>query len=274
MTGDHDARSATYHPARLSRLAARPRRAHHDRGAPPRQLDALSRSRRRSAFAWAMIARRLRRAAVPVPRRRRGVAVGRLEAATDRATSRAASRAVVRRGLEIFGLAFLFRLQAWILSWSSPWTLLKVDILNIMGPRSWPPPRSGAPCARRAARLVGFAAATLAIDAPDPDRPRRSRSSRRCPIRSRPTSVPLPTLSNFVFFPVGRRSCSPGRFVGVLLDAVRRMRRERRPNLRLRASAARDRASSPCARRSVRALPAFVLLDDVAGVLLPARWAS
>ena len=46
----------------------------------------------------------------------------------------AASRAVVRRGLEIFGLAFLFRIQAWVLGWSSPRWLLKVDILNIMGP--------------------------------------------------------------------------------------------------------------------------------------------
>lgn len=46
---------------------------------------------------------------------------------------RGASRAAVRRGLQIFGLAFLFRLQACVLSWGSWWTLLKVDILNIMG---------------------------------------------------------------------------------------------------------------------------------------------
>ena len=46
----------------------------------------------------------------------------------------AASRAVARRGLEIFGLAFLFRIQAWVLGWSAPRWLLRVDILNIMGP--------------------------------------------------------------------------------------------------------------------------------------------
>ena len=45
-----------------------------------------------------------------------------------------ASRAVARRGLEIFLLAFVFRVQAWVLGWGSPATLLKVDILNIMGP--------------------------------------------------------------------------------------------------------------------------------------------
>jgi len=47
----------------------------------------------------------------------------------------AASRAVALRGLEIFVLAFLFRLQAYILGWSHrPTDLLKVDILNVMGP--------------------------------------------------------------------------------------------------------------------------------------------
>ena len=43
--------------------------------------------------------------------------------------------AVVRRGLEIFILAFLFRLQAFILSPGGPPVMLfRVDILNIMGP--------------------------------------------------------------------------------------------------------------------------------------------
>jgi uncharacterized membrane protein len=48
---------------------------------------------------------------------------------------RAAALDVVRRGLEIFILAFLFRLQAFIVSPGSPAvTLFRVDILNIMGP--------------------------------------------------------------------------------------------------------------------------------------------
>ena len=39
-----------------------------------------------------------------------------------------------RRGLQIFGLAFLFRLQSWVISGGDPvQALLKVDILNIMG---------------------------------------------------------------------------------------------------------------------------------------------
>lgn len=46
-----------------------------------------------------------------------------------------AAAATRRRGWEIFGLAFLFRLQAYLLSPGSTLRgLLKVDILNIMGP--------------------------------------------------------------------------------------------------------------------------------------------
>ena len=48
---------------------------------------------------------------------------------------RAAAEAVCRRGLEIFILAFLFRLQAFLVSpGGHPVTLFRVDILNIMGP--------------------------------------------------------------------------------------------------------------------------------------------
>ena len=58
------------------------------------------------------------------------------EAAVRRGRSRrAAAETVFRRGLEIFVLAFLFRLQAFIVSpGAHPITLFRVDILNIMGP--------------------------------------------------------------------------------------------------------------------------------------------
>jgi uncharacterized membrane protein len=47
----------------------------------------------------------------------------------------AAAEAVVRRGAEIFILAFLFRIQAFVVSpGSAPVTLFRVDILNVMGP--------------------------------------------------------------------------------------------------------------------------------------------
>ncbi len=46
-----------------------------------------------------------------------------------------AVRTVKRRGWQIFGLAFLFRLQSYVLNPGAAWIgLLKVDILNVMGP--------------------------------------------------------------------------------------------------------------------------------------------
>src|SRR3954452_1546925 len=44
-----------------------------------------------------------------------------------------AVRAVETRGLQIFLLAFVFRFQSFVLSHGQAWTLLKVDILNVMG---------------------------------------------------------------------------------------------------------------------------------------------
>ncbi|MGH9346465.1 MAG: heparan-alpha-glucosaminide N-acetyltransferase domain-containing protein [Vicinamibacterales bacterium] len=50
------------------------------------------------------------------------------------ASAREAAAAARVRGWQIFGLAFLFRLQSWLLGGGAPLdTLLKVDILNIMG---------------------------------------------------------------------------------------------------------------------------------------------
>jgi uncharacterized membrane protein len=81
----------------------------------------------------------------------------------------AAGDALVRRGLEIFALAFLFRLQAFIVSPGNPLvSLLRVDILNIMGPAL-----VGAALLWRTARglrgvmlLTGGAATIIAMLAP------------------------------------------------------------------------------------------------------------
>jgi uncharacterized membrane protein len=50
-------------------------------------------------------------------------------------SQRDASRLVQRRGWQVFGYAFLFRLQSLVLGgFAAPASLLKVDILNVMGP--------------------------------------------------------------------------------------------------------------------------------------------
>jgi uncharacterized membrane protein len=64
-----------------------------------------------------------------------GVAMSAAGAARRSGRPAAGVSAVCRRGLEIFILAFLFRLQAFTVSpGSHPVTLFRVDILNIMGP--------------------------------------------------------------------------------------------------------------------------------------------
>jgi len=57
-------------------------------------------------------------------------AVARVKRGRTEAEAAALAR---RRGWQIFGLAFLFRLQSWIISGGPPSSLLKVDILNIIG---------------------------------------------------------------------------------------------------------------------------------------------
>ena len=78
--------------------------------------------------------------------------------------SRAAVRAVQRRGLEIFLLAFLFRFQSFVLSHSPAWALLKVDILNIMGPSIILSATLWGVFRTARARIIAFAVATVAID--------------------------------------------------------------------------------------------------------------
>lgn len=76
----------------------------------------------------------------------------------------AAARAVMKRGGWIFLLAFLFRIQAWILGWShDPASLLKVDILNVMGPSIVMAGAVWALVNERRAQWIMFAAVTAVI---------------------------------------------------------------------------------------------------------------
>lgn len=82
---------------------------------------------------------------------------------------REVAAAAARWGCKVFGLAFLFRLQSWLISGGAfPRTLLKVDILNVMGlgmlaaAGLWALGRSRP---QRAALLAG-AAAAAALAAP------------------------------------------------------------------------------------------------------------
>jgi len=99
-------------------------------------LDAWTRpaSRHSAAFAYATMAAGF---AAPLFLWLAGLAVPLAGASALRrgASRRTAAENVCKRGLEIFILAFLFRLQAFTLSpGAHPVTLFRVDILNILGP--------------------------------------------------------------------------------------------------------------------------------------------
>jgi uncharacterized membrane protein len=75
-----------------------------------------------------------------------------------------ATDAIVRRGLEIFILAFLFRIQAFIVSpGNHPVALFRVDILNVMGPAIAAAGLLWALGARAIWRLALFAMAAIAF---------------------------------------------------------------------------------------------------------------
>jgi uncharacterized membrane protein len=72
--------------------------------------------------------------------------------------------AAEKRGWHVFGLAFLFRLQSYILSGGfSAVSLLKVDILNVMGPAIALTAITGRLATRKEARATLFVAAAVAI---------------------------------------------------------------------------------------------------------------
>ena len=119
--------------------------------------------RARATFGWAMI---LGGFGAPIFLFLAGVAIPFMAAARMRkgASFRVAAAAVRRRGWEIFGLAFLFRLQSFVLSGGAPLaTLLKVDILNIMGPAMVGAAALWSISRRRTMQFAALVAAAVAV---------------------------------------------------------------------------------------------------------------
>lgn len=75
----------------------------------------------------------------------------------------AAVRMACVRGLQIFALAFLFRLQAQLLGWGPLVNLLKVDILNVMGIAMLAAAILWSLSPHRAIRIALFTLATVAL---------------------------------------------------------------------------------------------------------------
>jgi uncharacterized membrane protein len=144
---------------------------------------------------------------------------------------KAASRSVVKRGLEIFGLAFLFRLQAMVVSWGSWRSLLKVDILNIMGPSIMAAAALWGLVRTNRARLVLLACATLSIALLTPT----VRAVGWLSVLPDPVEGylrPRPGFTNFAVFPWAAFVFA-GAVVGILIDETRTESTEWRLNVRL-----------------------------------------
>ena len=179
-----------------------------------------------------------------------------------------AAVAVEKRGLEIFGLAFLFRLQAFVISHAPAWTLFKIDILNIMGPAivatAW---LWGAARSRRG-RLVAFAASTALISFATP-------AVRSIPWLSVLPDVlegymrPIPQLTNFAVFPWAA-FVPAGAFVGVLIDHAREPHIERRLMVALGLGGVALALGGYWASFYPLAIAELEVLDDLPQFLFPA----
>jgi len=144
-----------------------------------------------------------------------------------------AAAVVRRRGLEIFLLAFLFRFQAFLISHSSPRALLKVDILNLIGPAIMLCAWVWGALETRRARATAFTALTIAIALATPI------------VRAAPFLAilpdflegyirPVPGLTNFSIFPWAA-FVPAGAAIGLFIDAARDRATETRVNAGLAA---------------------------------------
>jgi uncharacterized membrane protein len=135
-----------------------------------------------------------------------------------------------RRALQIFGLAFLFRLQSWLISGGDPvGALLKVDILNIMGLSMLAAALLWSLGRARWDRAMWMFAATVAVAMVTPV------------VRATPLLSPLPGPIEWYVRPIPGRGTFTlfpwsgfllaGAGVGLWLDAARTPDAERRVNL-------------------------------------------
>jgi uncharacterized membrane protein len=198
-------------------------------------LDSWTRTdvRNTSAFGWSMIVAGF---GAPLFLFLAGVSVALSAGSQSRRTGdeSAAAIAVVKRGAWIFLLAFLFRIQAWILGWGPPRTLLKVDILNIMGPSIVMAGVMWGAFRGRVQRSVAFAIAATALSLITPV-VRFAPALEALPNALEAYLRPLSGFSSFCFFP-WTGFVFAGACIGALLDDTRTPHVESRLNTWLAAT--------------------------------------
>jgi uncharacterized membrane protein len=139
----------------------------------------------------------------------------------------AAARGVAWRGWQIFGLAFLFRLQSYILSGGASLIgLLKVDILNVMGPAMVAAAWIWGGIRRNVLRAAAFALVTIAISLLTPSM-RTFEWVRLLPDPIEWYLRPVAGRTNFTLFPWAG-FVTAGALFGVLIGNAGDRRSERR----------------------------------------------
>jgi uncharacterized membrane protein len=147
---------------------------------------------------------------------------------------RAAVTTICRRGVEIYLLAFLFRLQGWIVTpGGHPVTLFRVDILNIMGPAIAAAGLVWGLARTAPARVCAFVAAATAVAMVSPIA-RAARAIDALPLFLQWYVRPFAEFSTFTLFPWAAFVFAGGA-VGALAAAARDARQERRLQLVLGA---------------------------------------
>ena len=184
-------------------------------------LDAWTRlaDRQTRAYGWSVI---LAGFAAPMFLFLAGVSVSLAGSAGERRTGSAAVAAahVRRRGWEVFGLAYLFRLQAYLLNPKAVFAgVLKVDILNIMGPSIVAAAALWQAAREYRRRILAFGGAALAITLVTP-LVRTSRLIDSLPNLAQWYLRPTPGRNNFQIFPWAGFVFA-GALVGVLLERAR-----------------------------------------------------
>ncbi len=162
-----------------------------------------------------------------------GVSVVLAAGGGERKTGRPALAAgrVRRRGWEVFGLAFLFRFQAYLLNPKAMLAgLLKVDILNVMGPSIVAAAALWQAGGRTWRRLAALGGAALAVALVTP-LVRTSPLVGALPLALQAYLRPTPGRNTFSFFPWAGFVLA-GAAVGILVD---RMRGDERVEARLHA---------------------------------------
>jgi len=155
-------------------------------------------------------------------------------AASARATKlgHAAAASTARwRGLQIFALAFLFRLQSQLLGWGSLSNFLKVDILNVMGVAMMLAALLWGLSQQRGLRILLFAVAAVVVTMTTP-LIREWGALSALPDAIEAYLRPLPGRTNFALFP-WMGFLLAGAVAGELVYAARSARSERRLHIAL-----------------------------------------